>query len=434
MDTSLFSGFHKKHFHQRMDILTQAGLLTVEEAEQLKNDSLTLPRQTADHMVENQIATYTLPMGLAFYFLVNGIHYTVPMAIEEPSVIAAASFAAKIVERSGGFRTTISAREMIGQVILKEVPDFAAAEKKILESQDLLLQMANAAHPSIVERGGGAKRLEVRFIEADPQENSPSFFMIHFFIDTKEAMGANMVNTMMEAVAPVIEQLTKGQLLMGILSNFATECLASAECLIDPRFLRTKNWTGEDVRDRIIEAGQVAWADPYRAATHNKGIFNGIDAVVLATGNDWRAIEAGGHAFAARTGQYRSLTRWTKDKNGFLKGTLTLPLPVGTVGGSIRIHPHAQLAHKILQFPDAKQLESIIVSVGLAQNLAALRALVTEGIQKGHMDLQIKSLALAAGADPAEVPLLVERLKTQNHRNLKTAEHLLKEIRQTRKE
>ena len=249
--------------------------------------------------------------------------------------------------------------------------------------------------------------------------------MVHLHIDTQEAMGANIVNTMMEGIAPYIEELTGGTALLRILSNYATECTATATCTIPSYKLKTTNFSGEEVRDRIVEAAQVAWVDPYRAVTHNKGIMNGVDAVVVASGNDWRAIEAGIHAYAARSGQYRALSKWHTNEKGDLVGTLTLPLPIGTVGGSISIHPAAKLSRTLLQEPDAKRLESILVSVGLAQNFAAIRALVTDGIQKGHMGLHARSLAISAGAKGAQVEKIAEALKKAPHINLPTAKDYL---------
>ncbi|MDP4107257.1 MAG: 3-hydroxy-3-methylglutaryl-CoA reductase, partial [Bacillota bacterium] len=283
-------------------------------------------------------------------------------------------------------------------------------------------------HPSIVKRGGGAKEIVVRQIAADPALEKPAFLVIHLHIETLEAMGANIIDTMVEAIKPYLEKLTNGTALMGILSNYATECLATASCQIPVSLLKKGNYSGEEVRDRIVEACQLAIADPYRAVTHNKGIMNGIDSVVLATGNDWRAIEAGAHAYASRSGQYRSLSTWSKAKNGDLIGSLTVPLPIGTVGGSINIHPGAQFSKRILGCQNAKELESIIVSVGLGQNFSALKALVTEGIQKGHMGLQAKALAISAGAKGKDINLVADRLKQRKNMDFANAKEILKQI------
>ena len=351
------------------------------------------------------------------------------MAIEEPSVIAAASAGAKIIAMAGGFRTTIQERVMIGQVALKNVPDSAVTEQLIVAHQEEILQAANAAHPSIVKRGGGARRVIVRILPADDVEGIPAFLVVHLHVETLEAMGANIINTMMEGVIPYLERLTGGEALMGILTNYATDCLATAECRIPAALLAKGAFSGDEVRDRLIEAYQFAYIDPYRAVTNNKGIMNGIDAIVLASGNDWRAISAGAHAYASRNGQYRSLTTWKKAENGDLLGSLTLPLPVGAVGGSINFHPAAKMTKEILGYRSASELESIIVSVGLAQNFSAIKALVTEGIQKGHMGLHSRSLAISAGATGDEIEQLSERLKSEKNMNLATAQALLAQIR-----
>jgi len=353
------------------------------------------------------------------------------MAIEEPSVIAAASAGAKIIAMAGGFRTTIQKRIMIGQVALKNVPDSSVAERLILSHQEEILQVANAAHPSIVKRGGGARRVSVRILAADDAAGTPEFLVVHLHVETLEAMGANIINTIMEGVIPYLESLTGGKALMGILSNYATDCLATAECRIPAALLAKGAFSGEEVRDRLIEAYQFAYVDPYRAVTNNKGIMNGIDAIVLASGNDWRAISAGAHAYASRSGQYRSLTTWKKAENGDLLGSLTLPLPIGAVGGSINFHPAAKMTKEILGYRSASELESIIASVGLAQNFSAIKALVTEGIQKGHMGLHSRSLAISVGAVGNEIEKLSERLKSEKNMNLETAQTLLAQIRVT---
>lgn len=408
--------------------MKEANILSEEESTQLLNEELSLPREIGEHMIENYIGNYSLPLGMALNFIVDEEEKVVPMAIEEPSVIAAASFSAKIIGTAGGFQTTVEKREMIGQVALKQVPHIQEAIATIEANEENILDRANAAHPSIVKRGGGARKVVTRHIPEDSTEGTPEFLVVHVHVDTQEAMGANMVNTMMEGIAPYLEELTQGQALMRILSNYATECLATATCTIPPHKLKAGKFSGEEVRDRLIEASQFAWADPYRAVTNNKGIMNGIDAVVLASGNDWRAIEAGVHAYASRSGQYRSLTKWSKDEEGNLVGELTLPMAIGTVGGSIRIHPAAKLAHKILGYPDAQTLERILVSVGLAQNFAALRALVTEGIQKGHMGLQARSLAISAGATGNQVDRVAQALKDADHMNLDTAKKILNSL------
>ncbi|WP_138420744.1 hydroxymethylglutaryl-CoA reductase, degradative [Aquibacillus sediminis] len=419
--------FYQKNRTERIEALAAANIISEEDKLAL-TDHLALPEETANHMIENQIATYQLPYGVGLNFLIDGKEYAVPMAMEEPSVIAAASSAAKIISQAGGFETTIQERTMIGQIVLKDVPDLEAAKQVVLDHTEDILQKANEAHPSIVKRGGGAKAVEARPIAADDQVQTPDFLVVHLHIETLEAMGANIIDTMAEAIKPYLESLTNGAALMGILSNYATECLATARCQIPVSLLARADYSGEEVRDRIIEACQIAIVDPYRATTHNKGIMNGIDAVVLATGNDFRSIEAGAHAYAARSGQYRSLTNWTKAENGDLVGTLTIPLAIGTVGGSISIHPGAKFSHKLLGNPSAKELESIIVSVGLGQNFSAIKALVTEGIQKGHMGLHAKSLAISAGAKGEQVDVVTEKLKQSKNMNLATAKEILEQL------
>ncbi len=428
MDKQPLHKFYEKNRLERIKALEQAKAISAEDAALLEK-GLVLPDETADHMIENQIAKYELPYGTALNFLIDGKEYVVPMAIEEPSVVAAASSAAKIINKAGGFRTTVSSRMMIGQVALMDVPDPIRAKTVIMAHAEDILQTANEAKPSIVKRGGGARKLEVRLIPADEKAGTPAFFVVHLHIDTREAMGANIIDTMAEAIKPHLEEWTGGRALMGILSNYATECLATAECRIPVPLLEKNGMPGEEVRDRIIEAAQFAYADPYRAATHNKGIMNGVDAVVIATGNDWRAIEAGAHAYAARSGKYRSISTWSKAENGDLLGSLTLPLPVGTVGGQISIHPAAGFSKRLLGYQNAKELESIIVSAGLGQNFSAIKALVTDGIQKGHMALHAKSLAISAGASGSEIDRVAEKLKQSGTIDLATAKKILKEIR-----
>lgn len=429
MEKEFLNKLYMKSRADRIKGLALSNVISTEDAILLEDD-LHLPSEVANHMIENQIATYELPLGVAVNFLIDQKEYVVPMAVEEPSVIAAASSAAKMINLAGGFQTTIQNRTMIGQVVLKDIPDMTFARDMVIKHQKDILQKANEAHPSIVKRGGGAKEIIIRPIAADKTFQTPSFLVIHLHIETMEAMGANIIDTMVEAIKPYLEELTNGTALMAILSNYATECLATANCRIPVWSLGKGEYTGEEVRNRIIEACQLAIADPYRAVTHNKGIMNGIDSVVLATGNDWRAIEAGVHAFAARSGQYRSLSSWSKAENGDLLGSLTVPLPIGAVGGSINFHPAAQFSKRILGYQSAKELESIIVSVGLAQNLSALKALVTEGIQKGHMGLQAKSLAISAGAIGKEVKYVADNLKQRKNMNLAAAKEILMQLKE----
>lgn len=428
MDTTKLSKFYKKSHEEKIDALFEAGVISDEDKQTLLSNNLDLNLETGSNMIENHLGNYSLPLGVAMNFLIDGTNKVIPMAIEEPSVIAAASFAAKIISTGGGFSTDVPDRQVIGQVTLKHVDNMAEAREIVLNAKQAILDRANEAHPSIVKRGGGARDLTVRILEETDQKGFPAFLSVHLHIDTKEAMGANIINTMMEGIAPYIEELTGGTALLRILSNYATESLATSQCIIPAHALKVGKYTGEEVRDRIIEATQVATIDPYRAVTHNKGIMNGVDAVVAATGNDWRAVEASVHAYASRSGQYRSLTTWEKNEQGDLVGSLTLPLPIGTVGGAISIHPAAQLSHTILGHPNVNELAGILASVGLAQNLAAVRALVTDGIQKGHMGLHARSLAISAGAKGEQVQQVADLLKQAPYMNLAAAKEILQDL------
>ena len=376
-------------------------------------------------MVENVLGTLALPFGIAPGFQIDDQEIQVPMVTEEPSVIAAASYAAGLIKRSGGFQTQVHKRQMIGQVALYDVSNKEKASQAITEAKEELLQLANQAYPSIVKRGGGARDLWT--------EVKGDFLICYLSVDPKEAMGANMLNTMLEALVDPLEELSGGQGLMAILSNLATDALVTARCHIDYRFLSRDPKEAAEIAQKIALASQLAAVDPYRAATHNKGIFNGIDAVVLATGNDWRAIEAGGHTYASRSGQALGLSNWMDHpEQQVLEGQLTLPMPIATKGGSIGLNPSVQVAHELLGNPDAQTLARIIVSVGLAQNFAALKALVSTGIQHGHMKLQAKSLALLAGATPSEVAPVVQALLEDKPFNLEKAQAVLEEIRQSK--
>ena len=414
-------GFAKLSPTERIEALLKEGLLTWDEAQILKEQK-GLPLSIADQLTENVLSTFDLPFSLAPYFLINGRDYVLPMVTEEPSVVAAASFAAKLIQRSGGFTTQVHQRQMIGEIALTDVEDMEVASKRILEDKKTLLQLANEAYPSIVKRGGGARDLWV--------ENKGDFLIVYLAVDPKEAMGANMLNTMLEALTDRIQELSGGQALMAILSNLATRSLVSARCAIDFKALSRNPEEAIEIAHRMELASQLAQVDPYRAATHNKGIFNGIDALVLATGNDWRAIEAGAHAYAAQSGSYKGLSHWTSQpKEKKLYGEITLPMPVATKGGSIGLNPTVQVSHRLLGDPSAIELAGIIASLGLAQNFAALKALVTTGIQAGHMKLQARSLALLAGAKEEEVPRLVSQLLENKPFNLEKAQTLLQELR-----
>lgn len=431
MKQSYLSKLYTKTRKERIEALNKAGVLNAEQTNTLLK-GVRLPDELADHFIENQLSVYGLPLGVALNFVIDEKEYVIPMATEEPSVIAAASNAGKITKASGGFKTKKKNSRMIGQIAISDLPDLDNAKGILEQHKEKILEKANQAYPSIVKRGGGAKDLELRILEEDLLEKTPGFLVVHLYIDTQEAMGANMVNTMAEAAGVYIESLVDGNILMSILSNYATESLVQAEVRIKPDDLKTKDISGETVRDEIVKASQFAWADPYRAATNNKGIMNGIDAVVVASGNDWRAVEAGVHAYAARNGQYRSLTRWEMDEEGNLYGSLEIPLALGSVGGSIGLHPGAQMTRHILNYETVSELERIIVSVGLAQNFAAIKALVTDGIQRGHMALQAKSLALNVGAQDDEVDEVVTLLKEASNMNTENAQKALDQIRSNR--
>jgi len=419
-----WNGFSKKSYHERLELLKAQALLSPERQESLEQDEQ-ISVTVADQLSENVVGTFSLPYSLVPEVLVNGQEYTVPYVTEEPSVVAAASYASKIIKRAGGFTAQVHERQMIGQVALYQVDDLDLAQEKIASKKAKLLELANQAYPSIVKRGGGARDLHVEQIKGETD-----FLVVYLHVDTQEAMGANMLNTMLEALKPVLEELSQGQSLMGILSNYATDSLVTASCRIAFRYLSHQKDQGREIAEKITLASQFAQADPYRAATHNKGIFNGVDAILIATGNDWRAIEAGAHAFASRDGHYQGLSQWTLDlEREELVGEMTLPMPVATKGGSIGLNPRVALSHELLGNPSAKELAQIIVSIGLAQNFAALKALVSRGIQQGHMKLQAKSLALLAGASESEVAPLVERLIADKTFNLETAQRYLENLR-----
>ncbi len=383
-----------------------------------------LTAELADHMIENVIGVYGLPLGIARNFRVNGRDVLVPMVIEEPSVVAGASFMARLALSGGGFFATASAPEMIGQMQILDLPDPAAARLKLYEHREEILEAANAVDSVLVKLGGGAREIDVRLIETSP---AGPFLVLHLIYDVRDAMGANAVNTAVERLAPLVESITGGRVHLRILSNLAERRLARSRCTIMLDALAFGEYSAEQVRDGIIEAWAFAASDPYRAATHNKGIMNGVDAVVMATGNDWRAIEAGAHAFAARRGAYTSLSTWGKDAEGNLVGSLEMPMAVGTVGGATRVHPAARAALKLIGAQSAAELAQVIVSVGLAQNLAALRALATEGIQRGHMNLHARQVAIAAGAEANQVEAVARRMVEEKAVRIDRAQEILKE-------
>ena len=385
------------------------------------NGASGLDLEQADHMIENVVGLYSLPVGIAQNFAVNGRDVLVPMVIEEPSVVAAASFMARLAKNGGGFKASVSAPEMIGQIQVLDIQDTEEALQALTKNKSKLLKEIDDLDPVLKKLGGGPRDLIFRKIKT----SVGAMVIIHLVYDVRDAMGANAVNTAVERLAPLVESITGGRVLLRILSNLADRRLAKAECKIPLDSLKFGDFSPETVRDGIIDAWAFAEADPYRAATHNKGIMNGIDAVLLATGNDWRAVEAGAHAYAARTGKYTSLTKWEKDESGDLIGTLEMPMAVGIIGGATRVHPGARAALKIMGVESAAQLAEIIVSVGLAQNLAALRALSTEGIQKGHMSLHARQVAAAAGAEGDMIERIAAQMVADKQIRIDYAELLL---------
>jgi hydroxymethylglutaryl-CoA reductase len=421
MTTSRIQGFYNLPLEARLGKLAEACGLTLEELAALQTGGLSA--EQADHMVENAVGTLGLPLGIGLNFVIDGREVLAPMAIEEPSVVAGASFMAKLARAGGGFFTTTSAPEMIGQMQVLDLADIHAARLALLERRSELLAEADEIDPPLKKLGGGARDLEVRLIETSP---IGPFLVVHLIYDVRDAMGANAVNTACERLAPQIEAITGGRVHLRILSNLADRRLARARCTIPLAELAFGDYSGEQVRDGILAAWAFAAADPYRAATHNKGIMNGVDAVVIATGNDWRAIEAGAHAYAARSGRYTSLSTWGKDAAGNLTGTLEMPMAVGIVGGATKVHPTARAALKLMGVHTAAELAGIIVSVGLAQNLAALRALATEGIQRGHMSLHARQVAIAAGAVGDQIEKLAAQLVAEKTVRIDRAEEILK--------
>lgn len=419
MKTSEFKGFYKLSPQQRLEEVAKFSSLTEEEVSLLaKTGALSI--EAADHMIENVFSVMPLPMGIAVNFTINGKDYLIPMAVEEPSVVAAASNAARMARVKGGFFTSNTGPIMRAQIQIVNVADPYAARFKLFEAREKLMEIANSQDPMLISLGGGMKDLEVQILP------SPlgTMVVMHLIADTRDAMGANTVNTMAEALAPYIEQITGGKVYLRILSNLADKRLVRVRTVIDKETVG-----GEDVVDGIVWAYTFASVDPYRAATHNKGIMNGIIPAVTATGNDTRAIEAGAHAYAARNGRYTSLTVWEKNKDGDLVGTIEVPMAVGLVGGATKVHPVARLAVKILGVKSAVELGEVIAAVGLAQNLTALKALATEGIQRGHMSLHARNVAVAAGATPDIIDQVVAKMVKARKVRQDYAEELVKQVK-----
>ena len=417
--SSQISGFYKLNPKERVQLVKEFADLTDEEVRLLQSTG-SLDLDLANRMIENVVGAFPVPLGIAVNFLINKRDYLIPMAIEEPSVIAAASNAARMTRDGGGFFTSSTDPIMIGQIQTVRIKDPDGAKMAILAAKDEILKKANEQDPMLVSVGGGAKDLNVKVIHT----STGPMVITELLVDCRDVMGANAVNTMAEAVAPLIERITHGHVYLRIISNLATRRLARAWTIV-PK----KSVGGEEVVDGIVDAYAFAAADPYRAATHNKGILNGIIGVIIATCNDHRAIEAGAHAYAARDGHYGPISMWKKNENGDLVGSIELPMAVGIVGGATRVHPIAKIALKILGVKTANEFGEVLAAVGLAQNLGALRALAHEGIQRGHMSLHARNVAISAGATGDLVNLIVEKMVTERKIRLDRAKELMEEYK-----
>lgn len=421
--SSEISGFYKLTPKERLQFVRDFAGLTDEEVALLTNTG-SLPLDMADRMIENVVGAMPTPLGIGVNFLVNDRDYLIPMAIEEPSVVAAASYAAKMVREGGGFHTSSTTPVMIGQVQIVGVKDPYGGKMRIIEHREEILKKANEQDPVLVGAGGGAKDIEARIIKT----TQGPMVIAELLVDCRDAMGANAVNTMAEAVAPMLERITGGRVYLRIISNLATRRLVRARCVVPQKSLG-----GEEVVDGIVNASAFATADPYRAATHNKGIMNGIIAVVLATCNDHRAIEAGAHAYAVKDGCYTTLSTWEKNVDGDLVGSIELPMAVGLVGGAVRTHPIAKIAVKILGVKSANEFGEVLASVGLAQNLGALRALSHEGIQRGHMSLHARNIAVTAGATGELIDKVAAKMVEERKVRVDRAKELIEQLKKTGK-
>lgn len=427
--TSRIPGFYRLPPEKRLDALEAHRNVQGSKLDAYRQDGLTVAQ--ADLMVENVISTFAMPNAVAVNFLINGRDRIVPMVVEEPSVVAAVSNMAKLTRTDGGFTAQADPSVMIGQIQLTELGDPDTVVRQLEEQIPEFMQVAASVHPRLAERGGGPRGFEVRRITYDEPGHEPEeMVVLHVLLDCADAMGANMVNTVCERLAPLVEQATHARVGLRILSNLADRRLARAHVRLSPVSLATDQQDGQQVARAIASAWRFAWADPYRAATHNKGIMNGVDAVCIATGNDWRAVEAGAHAYAARDGQYRPLTRWEVDESGFLVGSIEIPLQMGTVGGPIRVHPTVQSNLHLLDEPNARDLAMVTATVGLAQNLGALKALATDGIQRGHMRMHARTIAATAGANAEEARQVVLHLCSSGEFSVEAAKRCLSQIRQ----
>ncbi len=428
MDRSRIPKFYKKSIPERLEILREKGILNKEDYFTFFNSENVLTNAEADKMIENVIGVFGMPLGLGMNFLINDKPYIIPMVVEEPSVLAAVSSAAKTVRNSGGFICESDEPVMIGQIQIVDIDHPTKAQHAILQNKKEIINLANSLHPKMVARGGGVKDIEV--IIHPGSSDRGDMVIIHLIVDTRDAMGANLVNSMCEGVASLIEKISDGKVFLRILSNLTDRSMVKARCRIPTKYLDGKKYSGEVVRDGIVVANDFAVVDKYRAATHNKGIMNGIDAVAIATGNDWRAIEAAAHAYAARGNNYTSLTHWEKGDNGDLLGCIEIPLKVGTVGGSLESNPAVAIAQRILNIKSSKELGEVMGAVGLAQNFSALKALVTDGIQQGHMTLHARSVAVSAGSPPEIFDDVVERLVEDGNIKIWRAQEIVQHLQE----
>lgn len=422
---SRLQGFYQLNPHERLNAVKSFDGLDQRDILALRGGDAVLTVDRADKMIENVVGTFNLPMGIATNFQINGKDVLIPMVVEEPSIVAGASYAARMVRDGGGFQASSTDSLMIGQVQLVHVQDPDKARDDIMARRDDIIQLANAQSRSLITLGGGARDVEVRFFSTSPMG---AMLVVHIIVDCLDAMGANAVNSMCEAIAPLLEIITGGRAYLRILSNLTDRRLASARAVIPPRALDRKGLPGEEVIEGILWAYAFAAVDPYRATTHNKGILNGVDPVLIATGNDWRAIESGAHAYAARNGSYTSLSVWERDEQGNLVGTLEMPMSVGIIGGATKVHPSAQAALKLLGVRTARELAEVCACAGLANNLAAMRALATEGIQRGHMGLHARQIAVAAGATGVLVDEVARRMVEERVIKPARAEEILNEL------
>lgn len=424
--SSRLPGFYRLDRAERLAALVEMGALSSRDADRIGRTGVGLPFTTADKMVENVIGCFELPLAIGTNLRVNGRDHLVPMVVEEPSVVAAVSHAAGIVRRSGGFEAEADRSVMTGQIQVVGLDDLDAAEAAVLAAREALVARANEAEPGMQRRGGGALDVEVRRVGGG---RYCRMLVVHLLIDACDAMGANLVNTMCEAVAPHVERLTGGTVVLRILSNLTDRRRVRARCRIPVELLAWKSYSGETVAEGVVRASEFAEVDPWRAATHNKGIMNGIDAAAIAVGQDWRAIEAGAHAWAAQDGAYGPLARWWRDDDGALVGEIDVPMAVGTVGGPIRLHPTVKANLGVLDVSSASELAEVLGAVGLAQNLAAIKALGTTGIQQGHMALHARSVAATAGACGDEVERVASALVARGDVKVETAVRVLEELR-----